>query len=91
MDSACDYSRNEYLIMELIVDYRKNYKAITVPDQKVVHRSWSFMQQPTIVWQLYVQWMDGSTLWQAIKDLKESHWVETSEYFADQEINNEPH
>ena len=43
MYAACDDSGNEYLIMDLIVGYQKNDKAIPVPDQKVVHIGWSFM------------------------------------------------
>ena len=41
-------------------------------------------------WQLCVQWRDGSTSWQYLKDLKESHPVDTAEYAADQEIYHEP-
>ena len=43
MYTACNNSESEYIIMELIVDYRKNDKSMMVPDQKVLHRGWSFM------------------------------------------------
>ena len=43
MYSECNDSGNEYLMMDLIVDYRKNDKAITVPDKKVVHIGRKFM------------------------------------------------
>ena len=68
MYAACDGSGNDYLMMNSIVDYRNNYKATTVPYQKVVHRGQSFMQRSTVVWQLCVQYRDGSTSWQALKD-----------------------
>ena len=76
-------------MLESIVDYLKYDKAITAPDQKVVHIGWSFMRQSTIGWKLWVQWRDGSTLWQALKYLKESHPVETAENDEAQEIDNE--
>ena len=38
MYASCDDSENEYLMMESIVEYQNNYKAITVPNQKVLHR-----------------------------------------------------
>ena len=44
----------------------------------------------TVGWQLCVQWRDGSTPWQYIKDLKESHLVETAEYSVAQEIYHDP-
>ena len=52
---ACNDAGNEYLIMELILDYHNNYKAITVISQKLVHRGWSFMRIYIVVLQLCVQ------------------------------------
>ena len=48
------------------------------------------MRRSIVGWQLYIQWRDGSKVWQDRKDLKEYHPVETSEYAVDQEIYNEP-
>ena len=76
MYSECNDSGNEYLMMDLIVDYRKNDKAITVPDKKVVHIGRKFMRRSTIRWNLYVQWRDYLTSWQALKDLKDLHTVD---------------
>ena len=90
MYAACDDSGNEYLMMDSILEYQNNDKAITVPYQKVVHRCRSFMRQYTVEWQLYVQWRYGSTSWKALKDLKEYHPVDTDEYAMDQEIDHEP-
>ena len=63
MYAACDDSGYDYLIMELIVDHRNNDKAVTVSDQKVVHRGHSFMWKYTVGWQLCVQWIYGLTTW----------------------------
>ena len=90
MYAACDDSGNEYLVMGLIVDYQKSDKAISVSNQKVVHRGQNFTRQYTIGWQICVQWRDGSTSWQVIKYLKELHPVETAEYAMNQEIHHEP-
>ena len=83
---ACDDSGNEYVMVDLIVDYRNNYKAITVPDQKVVHRGRRFMRRSNVGCQMCVQWRDSSTTWKALKDIKESHPIERAEYVVDQEI-----
>ena len=79
---SCDDSRNCYLIMESIVDYRNTDKTTTFPDQKVVHRGQSFMRRSTVGWQLCFQWRDGSISWQALKYLKELQPLETSKYDA---------
>ena len=44
MFAACDDSGNEYMMMESIVEYCKSDKAISVSNQKVVHRGQSFMR-----------------------------------------------
>ena len=77
--------KNKYLMMDSIVDYRKSDKSISFSSQKVVHRGRSFMRKFTVGWKLCFQWRDGSTSWQALKYLKESHPVETSEYALAQE------
>jgi len=38
------------------------------------------MKQNTIGWQICCQWKDGSTSWENLSDLKESHPLETAEY-----------
>ena len=47
------------------------------------------MRKSTVGWKLCVQWRDGSTSWQELKDLEESHPVETAEYTMSQEIYHE--
>jgi hypothetical protein len=39
---------------------------------------------------LCVQWKDGSTSWQSLKDLKEAYPAAVAEYVAAQGIDNEP-
>ena len=76
MYAAYDDSGNYYLMMDSIVDYQKSNKALSVSSQRLVHRGRGFMWRSTMGWHLLFQWIDGSTLWQALKDLKESHQVE---------------
>ena len=90
MYATCNDSGNKYPMMDSRVDYWKYDKALSVASQKVVHRGWSFMRRYTVVCQLCVQWRDGLTLWQALKDLKVFHTVETTEYAVDQETDHDP-
>ena len=48
-------------MLESIVDCLKYDKAITAPDQKVVHRGWNFMRRSTAGWHVCVQSRDGSS------------------------------
>ena len=61
MYAAFDDYVNEYLMMDSILAYWKNYKAITVPGQKMDHRGRSFMHQSTVRWKICVQWRYGLT------------------------------
>ena len=44
----------------------------------------------TAGWQLCCQWRDGSTSWESLKLLKESHPIETAEFAVSQGIDREP-
>ena len=48
------------------------------------------MRRYTVGCQLCVQWRYGSALWQALRDLKESHTVDTEEHAVAQEIDHKP-
>ncbi len=48
------------------------------------------MKRSTIGWQVCCQWKDGSTSWENLADLKESHPLETTEYAVTQGIDHEP-
>jgi hypothetical protein len=48
------------------------------------------MKHSTIGWQVCCQWKDGSTSWENLADLKESHPLETAEYAMTQGIDHKP-
>jgi hypothetical protein len=48
------------------------------------------MKRSTIGWQVCCQWKDGSTSWENLADLKESHPLETAEYAVNQGIDHKP-
>ena len=48
------------------------------------------MRRSTAGWQLCVQWRDGSTSWEKLADLKESHPVPVAEYAHSQSLMREP-
>jgi hypothetical protein len=56
----------------------------------MIHNGKECMRRSTVGWHLCVQWLDGSTSWQTLKDLKESYPLEVAEYAVTQGIENEP-
>jgi hypothetical protein len=60
-------------------------------DQKVVRPDGrTHLTRCTIGWQVCCQWKDGSTSWENLADLKESHPIEIAEYAVTKGINLEP-
>ena len=90
MYAQCDEDGNQYLLFDSIVDYRRSTTALCYADQKVTRNGRTTIRRSTAGWQLCVQWKDGSTSWQKLSDMKESHPIETAEYAVAQEIDREP-
>ena len=42
-------------------------------------------------WHLCVQWKDGTTAWERLSDLKESHTIQVAEYSLSQGISHDPY
>ena len=90
MFAQCDEDGNEYVLFDSFVDFQKDGTALSMADQKVVVKGRPFLCRTTVGWQLCCQWKDGSTSWEKLSDLKESHPVQTAEYAVAQGIDHEP-
>ncbi len=91
MYAQCAPDWNQYVLLDSLIDHRHLDKAIQPTNQKVVHLNRrTYMRCNTIGWQLCCQWKDGSTLWENLSDLKESHPLETAESAMTFAIDHEP-
>lgn len=90
MYASCDREGNEYLLFDCIVGHKKSDKALTAKTQSLNNNGRKSMRRTTAGWHLCVQWLDGSTSWQTLKDLKESYPLEVAEYAVTQGIQQEP-
>ncbi len=89
--SQCDPDRNQYVLLDEIVDHRHLPMAIQLTDQKVVcTNNRTYLKRSTIGWQICCQWKDGSLSWENLSELKESHPIETSEYAKIIGVGHEP-
>jgi hypothetical protein len=91
MYAQCDADGNQYMLLDQLVDHRKDDAAISLTDQ-TVHRDngRTYRRKTTAGWQICCQWADGSTSWEKLSDLKESHPIETAEYAVTHGIDHEP-
>ena len=88
--AMCDTEGNQYLLLEGIIDHRKDSTAVDRKDMYVQRGSNRHFRKTTRGWQLCVEWKDGNTLWELLAGLKESNPVEVADYAVAQGIENEP-
>jgi hypothetical protein len=85
----CDgYSKT---LMVGIVDFKK-YEATAISKAEkwvVTARGQPRLRMSTAGWKLLIQWRDGSETWVPLKDMKESHPVETAEFSRARGIDDE--
>ena len=53
---------------------------ISVAEQQTSIQDRSVTCMTTAGWQICCQWKDGSTSWEKLSELKESHLVQTAEF-----------
>jgi hypothetical protein len=69
--------RYQYVLLEALIDHRCNDNVVKLADQMTVQANGkSYQRRSTAGWQICCQWRDGSTSWQNLCLLKESHPVE---------------
>jgi hypothetical protein len=91
MYAQCEPNRNQYVLLDSIIDHRQLDAAMRPSDQKVVQPDGrTHLKRSTIGWQVCCQWKDSSTSWENLADLKESHSIETAEYVVTKRIDHEP-
>lgn len=85
-----DKEGNQYQLFKEIIGHRKNKRAIEKADQFRNNNGKLTKKQTTAGWDLEVKWVDGSTSWLPLKQLKEMNAVETAQYARDNRIIKEP-
>jgi hypothetical protein len=79
-------------LLDSVIDHRSDPdKAITRENMYVIdNHGTRKMRKTTMGWSLLVKWKDNSESWIPLKDMKESHPVETAEYARARGIADEP-
>ena len=91
MITQVDHEGYSTTLMNGIVDYKEDDAvAISKADKYVItRRSRKHLRRFTVGWKLLVQWKDGSETWIPLKNMKNLHPVETSEFSCARGIDDE--
>jgi hypothetical protein len=91
MFAQIDEEGNMYAIMDEICDHKKDETAVPISEGTYRTRSGSVRDKVTTRgWSLLVQWKDGSSSWEKLKDIKVSNPIEVAEYAVANRLVEEP-
>ena len=85
-----DTDGNKYLLLDVLVDYNKDNKTMSLIDQQTSIWGRQVSCKTTAAWQICCQWKNGSTSWKMLSNLKESHPMQTTELAVAHGIDHEP-
>jgi len=91
MWAQCDLDGQQRIILDSIMDHKTNGHAVAMADRYINVKGKQHLRKTTRGWRLCCcQWKDGSTSWNRMADLKESHPIEVAEYAVAMGIDHEP-
>ena len=85
-----DDEGNVYKLIDEITGHKSDNSAIPISDGEFQLNGRTHKKRTTKGWWLCVQWKDGSTSWEAVKDMKESYPIKVAEYAVANRIDKEP-
>ena len=79
--AKCDPDGNEYVLLDAIMDYRKDPDvAISCADQVKIIDGKKYFYMYVCGWELCCKWKNSSTSWQNLSNLKESYPLQVAEF-----------
>ena len=89
--SQVDQEGNSFLIMDEIIDHKKDGHAVEKDDgDSVKLNGKSYKRKTTKGWKLLIQWKDGTTSWVSLKECKNTNPIRVAEYAVANKIAEEP-
>jgi hypothetical protein len=90
MYAQCDEEGNQFLMLQDIVGHNTDGHTVERADIYIKVGSNIQIRKTTKGWHLCVEWKAGTTSWERLADLKESHTVEVAEYAVTKNLHDEP-
>ena len=89
--SQIDDDGNRFVLLDDIVDHRVDGREVQPDDGLIVSPNGGQRRRETTKgWEILIQWKDGSTTWEAMKDVKESYPVQLADYARLRKIDQQP-
>ncbi len=86
-----DHDGHRQLLFDQIIDHRTDGNELKEGAAKITNSNGvSRNIETTKGWDILVQWRDGSTTWNRMKDVKDSYPVQLAEYAVENKIETEP-
>ena len=86
-----DEEGNMHVLFDAIIDHRVDGTELQQSESFITSTNGGRRRKPTTKgWEILLQWKDGSTTWETMKDIKEAHTVQLAEYALQHKITNAP-
>ena len=85
-----DDEGNKFKLIKEIIEHKQDNTVIPKEAGTFTFKGRTHQKKTTRGWSLCILWKDGSTLWEPLKDIKESNPLEVAEYMVMNGIQNEP-
>ena len=90
MYSTVDADGHTQLVLDEILDHRKDHRAISKADKFIITKKGNKrLRKSTVGWTIKVRWKDGTEDWVPLKIIKEHYPVQISEYSVANKIDSE--
>jgi len=90
MFAMVDEEGHRHLLFDSIVDFRRT-SAVTQEDAFVVSSNGNRRQRETTKgWEILIQWKDGSTTWNKLKNVEDLYPVQLAEFAVENNVIDEP-
>ena len=91
MFAQVDDEGNMHVLFDCIMDNRTDGKEVTIKDSFIKSKNGGRRRRETTKgWEILIRWKDGSSTWEAMKDVKESYPVQLAEYTVEARLSQEP-
>ena len=89
--SQVDEEGNRHVLFDAIIDHRVDGSELQQKDAIITSANGGRRRKrSTKGWEILLQWKDGSSSWEAMKDVKEAYPVQLAEYALLHKISNQP-
>ena len=86
-----DDEDNRFVLLDSIADYRTNSTELKQQESIIISKNGGRRRKETTKgWEILLQWKDGRSVWEGIKDIKQSYPVDLVDFAIQKGIAEEP-